>query len=141
VAFLHCSSVISGSSLVSISCRFISSLRGIPVWAGFFGPTTFGATRKSQLWHRIGGVPQTFPCPCCGNLTLGEQPPGTYWNCEVCGWEDHPGTLEDLELVCGTNGVGLRQARENYQNLGASDGWLIPKVRKPLPEELPGISN
>jgi hypothetical protein len=42
-----------------------------------------------------------------------------------------------LEFVCGTNEVGLRQARENYQKFGASDGWLIPKVRKPLPEELP----
>jgi hypothetical protein len=77
-----------------------------------------------------------FPCPCCGNLTLGG-PPSTYWTCEVCGWEDHPGTREDVEFVCGTNGVGLRQARENYQRFGASDEWLIAKVRKPMPEELP----
>jgi hypothetical protein len=56
--------------------------------------------------------------------------------CDVCGWEDHAGTVEDLEFVCGTNGVGLRQARENYQKFGASDGRLISKVRKPLLEEL-----
>jgi hypothetical protein len=78
----------------------------------------------------------TFPCPCCEKLTLGQQPPGTFWTCEVCGWEDHPGTFEDPEFVCGTNGVGLRQARENYKAFGASDSWLIPKVRKPEPEEL-----
>jgi hypothetical protein len=47
-----------------------------------------------------------------------------------------PGTFEDPEFVCGTNGVGLRQARENYKAFGASDSWLIPKVRKPEPEEL-----
>ena len=52
-------------------------------------------------------------------------PPSTYWNCEVCRWEDHPGTREDLEFVCGTNGVGLRQARENYLKFGASDEWLV----------------
>lgn len=80
---------------------------------------------------------QKFPCPCCGCLTLGEEPPGTYWNCEACGWEDHPGTVEDPEFVCGTNAVGLRQARENYRRFGASDEWLIPKVRKPQQEELP----
>ena len=82
-------------------------------------------------------MPAPFPCPCCANLTLGEQPSGTYWNCEVCGWEDHPGTFEDLEFVCGINGVGLRQARENYRAFGASDSWLIPQVRKPKPEEIP----
>ncbi len=57
--------------------------------------------------------------------------------CEVCGWEDHPGTREDLEFVCGTNGVGLRQARENYLKFGASVEWLVPRVRKPLPDESP----
>ena len=79
---------------------------------------------------------QRFPCPCCGNLTLID-PPSSYGNCEVCGWEDHPGTREDVEFVCGTNSVGLRQARENYEEFGASDNWLIPRVQKPVPEELP----
>jgi hypothetical protein len=86
---------------------------------------------------RIAIMSETFPCPCCGNLTLSQQPPGTYWTCEVCGWEDHPGTFEDHEFVCGTNGVVLRQARENYKVFGASDAWLIPKIRKPKPEGLP----
>jgi ribosomal protein L37AE/L43A len=91
----------------------------------------------SAVRNRIVIVPQAFPCPCCGNLTLGQRPPGTYWNCEVCGWEDHPGTFDDLDFVCGTNGVGLGQARENYKTFGASEEWLLPKVRRPRTEELP----
>jgi hypothetical protein len=94
-------------------------------------------TACQGLGHTIRFMSQRFACPCCANLTLGEQPPGTYWNCEVCGWEDHPGTFEDLEFVCGTNAVGLREARANYLRFGASDTGLISKVRKPLPEELP----
>jgi hypothetical protein len=101
-------------------------------------PSLLGWLRAwGEARHTIADMSHGFACPCCGNLTLGEQPPGTYWNCVVCGWEDHPGTVEDLEFVCGTNGVGLHQARENYKQFGASDRWLVPKVRKPLPEELP----
>ncbi len=28
--------------------------------------------------------PARFPCPCCGFLTLPEEPPGTYDICPVC---------------------------------------------------------
>ena len=29
-----------------------------------------------------------FACPCCGYLTLSEEPPGTYEVCPVCDWGD-----------------------------------------------------
>ncbi len=32
----------------------------------------------------------SFACPCCGDLALTEQPPGTYQICPLCGGEDDP---------------------------------------------------
>ena len=32
-----------------------------------------------------------YPCPCCEQYTLDEEPPGTFEICEVCDWE---GVLE-----------------------------------------------
>jgi hypothetical protein len=61
----------------------------------------------------------TYPCPCCHNRTLSEQPPGTYEICPVCFWEDDPVQFEDEDYDGGANSVNLRSARKNYHAFGA----------------------
>lgn len=77
-----------------------------------------------------------FACPCCGFLTLYEEPPGTYSICPVCFWEDDPIQFQNPNYVGGANKVSLSQARRNYAELGASAPEYRGNVRPPLPEEL-----
>ncbi|WP_394766627.1 CPCC family cysteine-rich protein [uncultured Paludibaculum sp.] len=56
-----------------------------------------------------------FPCPCCGQFTLDEQPPGTYSICEVCDWEDDPVQFADPDCEGGANARSLNQQREWYR--------------------------
>jgi rubredoxin len=78
-----------------------------------------------------------YPCPCCGYLTIGEQPPGTFEICPVCGWEDDNVQFEDPDYAGGANKVSLNQARQNFATFGATSQEAVKWVRKPLPEELP----
>ena len=55
-----------------------------------------------------------FPCVCCGELTMDEQPPGTYQVCPVCGWEDDKTQYKNPDLEGGANALSLNQAREWY---------------------------
>lgn len=77
-----------------------------------------------------------FPCPCCGCLTIGEEPPGTFEICPVCFWEDDNVQFEDPDYVGGANGVSLNQARENFRLFGAVSKEFVGQVRKPLPQEI-----
>lgn len=76
-----------------------------------------------------------FPCPCCEWLTLGEQPPGTFLVCNVCGWEDDDTQFDRSDLPLGANQVSLQKARENYAEHGISDPALrrhqrmVPGIR------------
>ena len=67
-----------------------------------------------------------FACPCCGRLTLDEEPPGTYEICKECGWEDDNVQFNDLDFRGGANTESLREARENY----ARYGWYSTSSRK-----------
>lgn len=78
-----------------------------------------------------------YKCPCCGCLTLSEQPPGTFEICPVCNWEDDAAQAANPTLEGGANRVSLEQARSNFARLGASSEDAIGAVRKPLPEEIP----
>lgn len=78
-----------------------------------------------------------YECPCCGYLTLGQKPPGTFLLCPVCYWEDDPVQFEDHNYAGGANRPSLNQARENFLRFGACEEEAIPRVRKPLPEEIP----
>jgi cysteine-rich CPCC protein len=62
-----------------------------------------------------------YPCPCCGNKTLDEPPPGTYLICSICGWEDDPVQFDDPAYAGGANEVSLKRARENFQLFGKAD--------------------
>jgi len=78
-----------------------------------------------------------YPCPCCGHLTLAEEPPGTYEVCPVCFWEDDAAQAADPDLAGGANPVSLVQARQNYEAFGAATREHEGAVRKPRAEEVP----
>jgi hypothetical protein len=59
-----------------------------------------------------------FACPCCGFLTLMEQPPGTFEVCPVCYWEDDPVQYADPVYRGGANQVNLSEARKNFAVFG-----------------------
>ncbi|MCX4716477.1 MULTISPECIES: CPCC family cysteine-rich protein [Streptomyces] len=76
------------------------------------------------------------PCIVCGNLTVRVQ--GNHEICPVCGWQDDGGDYRDPDrYVGGPNHVTLREARQNYEEFGASERRRIDRVRLPLPEEVP----
>lgn len=56
----------------------------------------------------------SYACPCCGSLTLGEQPPGTFEICPMCDWEDDYAQFIDLDLRGGANTMSLNQARKEF---------------------------
>jgi len=85
--------------------------------------------------HEIGE--QRFACPCCGNLTLPLEPPGTFSLCEVCWWEDDPVQFADPDYEGGANAASLNQARELFKSIGVSDEKLKGHGRVPREDELP----
>jgi len=78
-----------------------------------------------------------YPCPCCGFLTIGEQPPGTFEICPVCFWEDDNVQFEDPDYAGGANKVSLNKARQNFAAFDAKSKEAVKLVRTPLPEEIP----
>ncbi len=56
-----------------------------------------------------------YPCPCCGKLTLTQEP-GSYEICPVCGWEDDPAQRRDPDLDGGANKRSLNQSKEDLNN-------------------------
>jgi hypothetical protein len=78
-----------------------------------------------------------YRCPCCGNFTLEEEPPGTYDICPVCFWEDDPIQLDDPTMPGGANKLSLDESRRNFKDFGAVEQRLRKYVRPPLPDELP----
>jgi hypothetical protein len=81
--------------------------------------------------------PVRFPCPCCGYLTLEEEPPGTYQICPVCVWDDDNLQFERPNLRGGANDVSLNEARRNFRRHGASERRLRRLARLPRPDEKP----
>ncbi len=76
-----------------------------------------------------------YACPCCGFLTLAQEPPGTYAVCPVCWWEDDDVQFRDPSYSSGANMVSLRQARVNFLATGASEERFLSCVRGPTLEE------
>ena len=72
-----------------------------------------------------------FTCPCCGYKTLDEKPPGTFYICEICDWEDDNIQFDDPDYSGGANEVSLRQAQKNFIEFGAKDKKHLKHVRKP----------
>lgn len=79
----------------------------------------------------------TYACPCCGYLTFGDEPPGTFEVCPVCFWEDDEVQFRDPSYEGGANSISLDQARKNFVAIGASSRENLKYVRDPLPNEIP----
>ncbi|UEL49765.1 hydrolase [Terrisporobacter hibernicus] len=56
-----------------------------------------------------------YACPCCGNLSLDEKPPGTFEICKICGWEDDEVQYNEPDYEGGANEISLNKARELYK--------------------------
>lgn len=74
---------------------------------------------------------QQYACPCCGYLTLSEEPPGTYEICSICFWEDDAVQFNSPDNEGGANKVSLRQAQRNFVDFGACERRVLSYVRKP----------
>ena len=79
-------------------------------------------------------------CPCCGNMTLPENPVELRGSvCPVCYWE-YEGNLDENTPSDANHGLALLQARENYRNFGACIDTMKQFVRPPFPEETENYS-
>lgn len=78
-----------------------------------------------------------YKCPCCGNITLSDEPPGTFEICPVCYWEDDDMQYKDPSFRGGANKISLNEASTNYEKFGAISLDVKDKVRLPIDEEKP----
>jgi hypothetical protein len=79
-----------------------------------------------------------YRCPCCGFITLAER--AAFEICDVCYWEDDGQDEHDADEVRGgpNHDLSLRQARQNFEAIGACNEYCAQFVRDPLSEEHPG---
>ncbi|WP_379163191.1 CPCC family cysteine-rich protein [Paenibacillus sp. sgz5001063] len=77
-----------------------------------------------------------YTCPCCGYMTLDEQPTGTYEICKICFWEDDGVQFDDPDYEGGANKVSLRQGQKNFIEFGACEERCIQFVRKPNDDDV-----
>jgi hypothetical protein len=68
----------------------------------------------------------TYQCPCCDYFTLVNR--GAYEVCPVCYWEDDGSDLATLDEPSGANHITLREARGNFERLGAADAAAVGLV-------------
>lgn len=76
-----------------------------------------------------------YKCPCCGYLTLKNEAPGSFEICPVCFWEDDNIQYFNPDYEGGANGVSLKQARKNYELIGAISKEYLNNVRLPVEDE------
>lgn len=77
----------------------------------------------------------TFPCVCCGHLTLAEGP-GSYEICPVCFWEDDLVQLRWPDWSGGANRPSLIEAQANFKKFVACEQRSVVHVRPPRDEPL-----
>ncbi len=80
------------------------------------------------------GLPDRFPCPCCGHLVF-DMPPGHHQICPICGWEDNLAQLRFPLMPGSCNQVSLRDGQLNYRDCGAAERRNTGLTRRPLEEE------
>ncbi|MBW3547017.1 MAG: hypothetical protein KY452_02630 [Actinobacteria bacterium] len=56
-------------------------------------------------------VTTQYRCWACGQLSLAEEPNGSYEICPNCGWEDDLVQRQDPDYRGGANGASLREFR------------------------------
>lgn len=57
---------------------------------------------------------ETYRCPCCENLTLSRQSPGSNKICPICGWEDDGIQFLQTDVADGPNQISLNEAKRRY---------------------------
>ncbi|MHA5051546.1 CPCC family cysteine-rich protein [Streptomyces sp. SD15] len=74
-----------------------------------------------------------YRCPCCGFITLTER--AAFEICDVCYWEDDGQDERDADEVRGGphHDLSLRQARRNFEVLGACNEYCAQFVRDARP--------
>jgi hypothetical protein len=92
---------------------------------------------ENALRGLLGNAPGRYACPCCGYLTLANEPPGTYAICEVCFWEDDGVQFRDPDYTGGANRVSLSEARDSFVRHGVADERFASNVRPPTADERP----
>ncbi|MBI3217311.1 MAG: hypothetical protein HYZ38_26145 [Mycobacterium sp.] len=75
-----------------------------------------------------------YPCVCCGHLSVPE-PPGSYYICPICFWEDDDVQLRWPTMSGGANRVSLIEAQANFRAFGAKERRHIARVRPPTDGE------
>jgi hypothetical protein len=65
-------------------------------------------------------------CPACDYFTLANR--GQYEICPICFWEDNGLDLDRPDVISGPNHLTLREARTNFQEIGACDANARPHV-------------
>ena len=109
-----------------------------PAWEGQRAAVAaVGRSIEAAVAAHGGMPPRRFPCPCCGFVTLDEEPPGTYNICPVCYWEDDPVQFRDPDYRGGANQLSLREARDYFRRFGACEPRVRPFVRPPREDERP----
>ena len=86
-----------------------------PNWRGVWYPKVFANLfdpTRQRLHNAARG--EQYQCPCCGFLTLDEEPPGTFDICTVCGWEDDNVQFDDPDFAGGANTMSLNEAKKAY---------------------------
>jgi hypothetical protein len=81
-----------------------------------------------------------YACPCCHYRTildLGNDPPGTYYICAVCGWEDDPVQHDDPDYRGGANTESLNECRAAFEAWRDAGMPAHRRLRPPRPEEQP----
>ncbi len=83
---------------------------------------------------------EKYACQCCGYMTLDEEPPGTYFICPICFWEDDNVQFDDPDYEGGANLISLRQAQKNFVEFGACERRAMKHVRNPSEQEQKDIN-
>lgn len=78
---------------------------------------------------------RSYRCPCCKFKTLHGR--SGFEICPVCFWEDDGQDDYDADEVRGgpNYNLSLTEARQNYEQIGATEARFLQHVRPPLEEE------
>ena len=110
------------------SSRIYDPLLPVALRRSYLGVlNTYLEQRLGALGHvvRVAGTVESLDkCPCCGYRSLEEG--RAYQVCRVCFWEDD-GT-QDLDTISAPNHMTLREARQNFERLGAVSESFRPHV-------------
>lgn len=75
-----------------------------------------------------------YPCPCCGYL-VNNEPPGSYYICPICFWEDDQVQLAFPDMRGGANEPSLIEAQRNFAAYGAESDRSRQHVCSPGPND------